>query len=267
MSNRGHVDLGTPRLRRRHGLARKLLVRSAIAATVARCVAVEIWFLVDDSDLAGLPQHTPQLALPAALPPELRALMTAREAARVASSQSAASLQPTARREGQQADSGTPLAQTKARPGFRRRPGSRRRSSTRFRDPSRLPSRDRGRSQRWSRNPLRCRIRHRSRQGNRHRLWRRSRSRPRHRIQLRSRDRQPRAIATAESTWIARLGPALESPQINQAGPHLGKAADRAGLRLQRAIPEPRRTANAVRRSASHRSQRNFRPQRPVLQG
>jgi hypothetical protein len=34
----------------------------------------------------------------------------------------------------------------------------------------------------------------------------------------------------AESTWIARLGPALASPRINQAAPRLAKAAGRASL-------------------------------------
>jgi hypothetical protein len=44
---------------------------------------------------------------------------------------------------------------------------------------------------------------------------------------------ESRAIARAESIWIARLGPALESPRINQAPPHLGKATDRASLLLR----------------------------------
>ena len=41
---------------------------------------------------------------------------------------------------------------------------------------------------------------------------------------------EPRSIATSESTWIARLGPPLESPRINQAPPHIGRVADRAGF-------------------------------------
>jgi hypothetical protein len=233
MSNRGYVDLETPRLRRRrHGLARvkKLRVASAIAATIASCVAVEIWFLVDDSDLAGPPQHTPQPPLPGPLPPELRALMTAREAARVASPQSAASLQPTAQQEGQQADSATPLAQTSpagmAQASWLTTPQlnpisqpepptiARPQAITTLEPhaiamPNSTPTETMEPAPTTAPEPFPTAT---------------SDSTPIARPQP-APTAQPHAIATAESTWIARLGPALDSPRINQAGPHLGKAA------------------------------------------
>jgi hypothetical protein len=240
ISNRGYV--GTPMLRRRHrslARARKLLVASAIGATLAGCVAVEIWLLVGASDLAGLPQPVPRSALPAALPPELGALTTASQAARVASPQSAAALQPTPQQEGQRADStiGAPLAQTStagtppapwlaipqlspiSRPGppaiARPQPitalegqSIAMASSTPIEKiaPPPTPAPQPRSAATSDLTPI-------------------ARAEP-----TPTPTPQPRAIAMAESSWIGRLGPALESPRINQAAPRLGKAAGRASL-------------------------------------
>ncbi len=249
MSNRGY-DCGwleTPRLRRRrHGLARvkKLLVTSAVGATVAGCAAVEIF-------LAGLPQH-PLPPLPGTLPPELSALVAAGESGRVPSPQSG-SLQPTARQGGQRAESRieVPLMQTPAGSAYEKttaspaempepprltipqhNPISRPESPTIARpkpvttlepqsiampsstpaektEPPRTTALERRSTATWDSSPI-------------------ARAEPTPTTMP-----EPRAIATAESTWSARLGPALESPRTNQAAPHLGKAADRAGLLLR----------------------------------
>jgi hypothetical protein len=230
MSNRGYLDLETPRLRRRHGSGRvkKLLVTRAIGATVAGCVAVAIWFLVDDSDLAGLPQHTALPPLPGALTPEMRGLLTARE--------SAASPQPTAQQEGQQADRKIEqtLAQTstagmpqtpwlaipqpnpvsrpepptiaRPQPITPREPQSIAMPSSPPIEPPRTTAPEPRSTATSDPTPI-------------------ARPEP-----TPTPTAQPGAIATAESTWIARLGPALEPPRINQAAPRLAKPADRAGL-------------------------------------
>jgi YARHG domain len=231
MSNHGYV--GTPMLRRRrHGLARarKLLVASTIAATLAGCVAVEIWLLVADSDLADVPQPASRSALPAALSPKLGAVTTASEAARVASRQSAAALQPTAQQEGEPADStiGAPLAQTstagtpqapwleppavaRPQPITALEPQSVAMSSSapieKIEPPSATAPQPRSAATSDA-TPI-------------------ARSQP---APTPTPQPQPRAIAMAESTWIGRLGPALESPPINQAAPRLGKAAPRVSL-------------------------------------
>jgi hypothetical protein len=243
MSNRSYDRgwLGTPRLRRRgHGLARvkKVLVTSTVGATVAGCVAVEIWFL------AGPPQHTPP-PLPGALP-ELSALAAAGEAGRVGSPQSGASLQPTAQQEGQRAESGieAPLAQTPGGSAYekiiagpaeaprlaipRRNPISppepptiaRPQAITTLEPQSIAPSSTLAEKMERPRTTAPER-----------RSTATSDSTPIASAEPTPAETpEPRAIARAESTWIARLGPALESSRINQVPPHLGKAADRAGL-------------------------------------
>jgi hypothetical protein len=238
MSNRGYVR--TPMLRRRrHGLARarKLLVASAIGATVAGCVAVEIWLVVGDSDFAGLSQPAPRPGLPAALPPELEALTPASEAARVASPQSAAALQPTPQREGQQADStiGARLAQTStaerpeapwlARPQFT--PISRPEPPTIARQQP-ITALEPQSIAMPSSTPIE-KIEPPPTTAPQARSTATSDATPTAKPTF-TPTPQPRAIAAAESTWIGRLGPALESPRINQAAPRLAKAAGRASL-------------------------------------
>lgn len=231
MSNRGYLDLGTPRLRRRHGLGRvkKLLVTSAIGATVAGCLAVEIWFLIDDSDLAGLPQHSAPPPLPGALTPEMRGLMTAREAAQMASPQ------PTAQQEGQQADprieatlaqtstAGMPqtprLAIPQPNPISRPEPPSVAR-------PQPITTLEPQSIAMPSSPPIEA-IEPPPEPRSTATLDSTAIARPE---PTPAPTAQPGAIAAAESTWIARLGPALEPPRINQAAPRLGTAADRAGL-------------------------------------
>jgi hypothetical protein len=255
MSNRGYersyVDLRMQRstLRRRgRGLARvkKLLVTGAIGATVAGCIAVEIWLLVGDSDLAGPPQPAARLPLPGALPPELRALMAASEAVRVASPQSAASLQPTAQPEDQQGESRIAasriearLAQTPAGSAYER-PQAPRPAVPQFNPISRPEPPTIARPQPIpALEPPSIAIASSTRE----KMEPSSTTAPRPRSTATSDSTaiagpdptaaaapETRAIAMAESTWIGRLGPALESPRINQAPPRLAKAADGAGL-------------------------------------
>jgi hypothetical protein len=239
VSNCGYVR--TPMLRRRrHGSARarKLLVAGAIWATAAGCVAVVIWFLVGDSDLAGLPQPAPRSALPAALPPELGALATASEAPRMAAPQPAAPLQPTAQQEAQQADStiesplaptstaGTPeapwLAIRRLSPISRPEPPTiaRPRPIT-APEPQSIAMPSLTPIKKIEPPPTTAPLRRSTATSDATPIAPQPTPTP---------TPQPRAIAMAESTWIARLGPALESPRINQAAPRLGKAAGRDGL-------------------------------------
>ena len=116
--SRGYVDLGmpTPMLRRRRpGYAwagvKKLLVTSAITATVAGSLVVEILDMVEDSDLPALPEFTSRAPpLPQAAPPptEFGAIMTGSKAERItpaASLRPTVSSQPTAQSENQPTDS------------------------------------------------------------------------------------------------------------------------------------------------------------------
>jgi hypothetical protein len=243
--DRGYVR--TPRLRRRgHGFARvkKLLVTGAVGATVAG--AVEIWLL------ASMPQQAPP-PLPGAQPPELSARVAAGEAGRVASPQSGASLQPTAQQDGQPAESRieAPLAQIPAGSAYEKITASPAEmpEAPRLAIPQRNPiSRPEpptiARPQPITRlepqsiampssTPAEKMELPRTRAPER-RSTSTSASTP-----IASAEQTPaatpesRAIARAESIWIARLGPALDSPRINQAPPHLEKATDRASLLLR----------------------------------
>jgi hypothetical protein len=239
--------LETPRLRRRgYSLVRvkKLLVTSAVGATVAGYVAVEIWFL------ASLPQQAPP-PLPGALPPELSALVAPGEAGRVASSQSGASLQPTAQQEGQRGESRieAPLARTPAGSAYEKimagpaeTPEAPRLAATQRNPISRPEPPAIARPQPTTLEPQSIlpssapaeKLEPPRSTAPERRSTTTSDSTP-----IASAEPTPTAtpessgIARAESTWITRLGPALQLPRINQAPPHLAKAADRAGLLLR----------------------------------
>jgi YARHG domain len=257
MSNRGRdsgqVGLGTPapRLRRRGhawGGMKTLVAASAIGATVAGCIAVEIWMLVEDSDVPGLPPKQASLPQwPKTLPPELRAVMTASEAeriARVASGQPGISLPPIAPTERRPAESTieAPLRQTGVGSEYEKIVGVD--NTAAMREPPRLaipqldpisrpeppamarldpapiatlestPIERAEPVERVGPAPLTT-----------------AQSTPIARAEpTPTTTPEPHSIATAESTWIERLGPPLESPHINHAAPHIAKAADRAGF-------------------------------------
>jgi YARHG domain len=231
--DRGYVR--TPMLRRRgHGFARvkKLLVTGAVGATVAG--AVEIWFL------ASLPQQAPP-PLPGAQPPELSARVAAGEARRVASPQSGASLQPTAQQEAPmvQIPAGSAYEKIMASPAEmpqaprlaipQRNPISRPEPPTIAR-PQPITTLEPQSIAMPSSTPAEKMELPRTTAPERRST---SASTP-----IVSAEPTPtatpesRAIARAESIWIARLAPVLESPRINQAPPHLERATDRAGLLL-----------------------------------
>jgi YARHG domain len=242
--DRGYVR--TPMLRRRdHGFARvkKLLISGAVGATVAG--AVEIWFL------ASLPQQASP-PLPGAQPPELSAGVAAGEAGRVASPQSGgASLQPTAQQDGQPAESRieAPLAQIPAGSAYEkimaspaempeaarlaippRNPISRPEPPTIARPQPITTLESQSIAMPSSTPAEKMELPPTAAPGRRST----SASTPIASAELTpTATPESRAIARAESIWIARLGPALESPRINQAPPHLGKATDRASLLLR----------------------------------
>jgi YARHG domain len=113
VSSRGYVDLEmpTPMLRRRGYDVKKLLATTAIVATVAGSLVVEILNLVEDSDLPSLPEFTSRAPpLPRAAPQstEFRATTTGSEAERITQAESlqpTISLQPTARSENHPSES------------------------------------------------------------------------------------------------------------------------------------------------------------------
>lgn len=249
MSNRGYVGLGTPTptaRRRGPALARlkKSLVMSAIAATVAGCVAVEIWLLVGDS---GLPHQASHRPLPNALPPELTALMTeAERIARAASEQPAVSVRPTVHTESQPAESRVEAPSREMEAGSERErivdvdniaampepprlaiprlnPISRPEppATTRLEpapmtapEPPSIAMPESTPGERVASAPITT-----------------AESTPIARAETTPiTTPEPSSIATSESAWMARLGPPLESPRINHAAPRIAKAADRAGF-------------------------------------
>jgi hypothetical protein len=241
--DRGHAGLATPtpRLRRRGQAsvrARRLLATGAIAATVAGCVAVEIWLLVEDPALQSQ-QQASQPPWPKILPPELKAVMTASEAERIAqaaSGQPGVSLPPIAQTESRPADSAieAPLRQAGAGSEYETIAGVD--NAAAMRQPPRLamPRFDpisRPEPPAMARPQPLSIATPESTPVERPAPAMAAESTPIARQEpMTMAAPEPRSIATAESTWITRLGPPLETPRINHVAPHIATAADRAGF-------------------------------------
>lgn len=233
MSNRGRdrgdIGPGTPRprLRRRShasGRLKRLLVTSAIAATVAGCVAVQTWLLIEDSDLPGQ-QQASQPPWPKILPPELKAVMTASEAGRIAqaaSAQPGVSLPPIAQAKSRPAETAieAPLQQVGTGSAYGKIAGIDNTAATQEpprlavpqlnaiskTEPSAMAQPEPAPMTTAPSTPIA-----------------RTEATP-------TTTPEPHSIATAESTWIARLGPPLQSPRVNHAAPHITRPADRPGF-------------------------------------
>ena len=182
---------------------KKLLVTSAIAATVAGSLVVEILVLVEDADFPSLPKFasgTPALPKPASPSTDFRAIINLSEVERMTqavSPQPAVSLQPMAQWENPRTASGIDVTLP---------PGSAYEKIAGKAAPIRQPS--------SIATPQFAPI---------------ARSEP-----TPTATPEPRSITTLDSPPIARLEQAPESPPISQAPPRIGKvvAADRAGFLL-----------------------------------
>ena len=198
VSSRGYVDLGmpTPMLRRPGYDVKKLLVTTAIAATVAGSLVVEILDLVEDSDHPGLPEFTSRAPLlPQAVPPStgFSAIMAGTEAERITqgvSLQPTVSSRPTAQSENQPTESRIEVTLPQMAPGseYDKIVGK----TAAIPEPPAIAAPEL--------TPI-------------------ARS-------------EPGSIATPESIPIARQEPTPESPPINRAPPHIENVvvADRAGF-------------------------------------
>ncbi len=198
VSSRGYVDLGmpTPMLRRPGYDVKKLLVTTAIAATVAGSLVIEILDLVEDSDHPGLPEFTSRVPpLPQAVPPStgFSAIMTGTEAERITqgvSLQPTVSSRPTAQSENQPTESRIEVTLPQMAPGSEYEKIVGKTAATP--EPPAIAAPEL--------TPI-------------------ARS-------------EPGSIATPESIPIARQEPTPESPPINRAPPHIENVvvADRAGF-------------------------------------